>query len=403
MSRRHATTGAGMARRAMGLPRPAQGLLVAALLGLCWAVVSLAGGPDGVWVHLFAIPIVLAAVPFGIPGSLAAAVAATVLAGPATLVGGGEAPAQWLARGAVLGLVALAAGGARLVMETHHAHTVSERLRSGLAEITVSGRTIPNGDPTPPIKRDDAAVVDEILRRQRFRPVFQPIYGLQDGELVAVEALTRFDDEPETAPNVWFTRAEAVGRGVELEVAAIDAALERSRMLPPDVTVSLNCSPATIADVRLTEVLDRHLARAVYVEVTEHAIVEDYRELATAIAMLRRRGVQVAVDDAGAGFSSFRHLVRLEPEIIKLDRSVTESLRTDPVRRALASSFIDFARRTGSRLVAEGIEQPGDLSTWQSLGAHAAQGFLLGRPGPLAASELDGRARRHPLICSEAS
>jgi EAL domain-containing protein (putative c-di-GMP-specific phosphodiesterase class I) len=389
-----------IARRAMALPRPALALLIGSLLGLCWAVVTLAGGTASVLFPLFAVPIVLAAVRFASTGTLVTAIAAAVLAGPAMIVGPPHTTADWLTRGVLFVVIAGASSAGRHALEAHHAHDVCRRLRDGLTEITVTGARIEFDSSAS--DGGDAPIIDAILRDHRFRPVFQPIYGLADGDLVAVEALTRFDDDPDTPPNVWFTRADRVGRGVELEIAAIDAALERSRLLPPDVTVSLNCSPATVADARLTGVLDEHRERAVYVEVTEHALVEDYRELTSAIAMLRRRGVQVAVDDAGAGFSSFRHLVRLEPEIIKLDRSVTASLRTDPVRRALAGSFIDFARRTGSQLVAEGVEEPGDLLAWRELGAHAAQGYLLGRPGPLDVAP-PAESRRHPLLCREAS
>lgn len=89
------------------------------------------------------------------------------------------------------------------------------------------------------------------------------------------------------------------------------------------------------------------------------------------------------MDDAGAGFASLRHIVRLAPDYIKLDISLTQGLGFDPIRRALACALVDFASQTDAKLIAEGIEDPTDLDTWRTLGAHAAQGYLLAAPGPL--------------------
>jgi EAL domain-containing protein (putative c-di-GMP-specific phosphodiesterase class I) len=77
--------------------------------------------------------------------------------------------------------------------------------------------------------------------------------------------------------------------------------------------------------------------------------------------------------------------VRLAPDVIKLDASLTQGIEHDAMRRALAASLVLFARRTGSQLVAEGIESPADLAAWRELGADGAQGYLLARPGPLQA------------------
>ena len=91
-------------------------------------------------------------------------------------------------------------------------------------------------------------------------------------------------------------------------------------------------------------------------------------------------GVRLAVDDAGAGFASFRHILRLCPEYIKLDRTLIENIAEDPARRALAAAVVLFALEMGSAVVAEGVETLAELRTAQTLGIDAAQGFLLGRP-----------------------
>lgn len=256
----------------------------------------------------------------------------------------------------------------------------------------------PRRRPSAPPRRSTAGPqsyrqLREVLDTQRLRTVFQPVFGLQDGRLLSVEALTRFDravpgdTAAAVCPSEWFRRAGELGLGVELELAAIDVALSSSTALAPDVPLSLNASPATLADPRLEGLLDRHEDRSIILEVTEHAIVRDYPELGRAVTRLRERGCRLAVDDAGAGFASLRHVIRLAPEFIKLDASLTQDIEHDPMRRALAASLVLFSRRTGSQLIAEGIERADDLAAWQQLGADGAQGYLLARPGPLRSWE----------------
>jgi EAL domain-containing protein (putative c-di-GMP-specific phosphodiesterase class I) len=230
--------------------------------------------------------------------------------------------------------------------------------------------------------------IRQLVDDRAFRAAFQPVFSLRDGRLLMVEALTRFDRvapaELATRSTLqWFRAAGQVGLGVELELAAVDVALQACADLPAHVPLSVNTSPDTLLDPRLEALLSANVDREVVVEVTEHAVVADYPGLATAIAGLRARGCRLAVDDAGAGFASLRHVVRLAPEIIKLDASLTQDIEHDPMRRALAASLVMFAHRTGSQLIVEGIERSEDLHVWHRLGADGAQGFLLGRPGPL--------------------
>jgi EAL domain-containing protein (putative c-di-GMP-specific phosphodiesterase class I) len=93
--------------------------------------------------------------------------------------------------------------------------------------------------------------------------------------------------------------------------------------------------------------------------------------------------VRLAVDDAGAGFSSFRHIVRTQPDLIKLDVSLIRHIHVDPVRRALASSLAIFAQQIGAQLIAEGIETKEELAAVGKLGINLGQGFYLARPAAI--------------------
>jgi EAL domain-containing protein (putative c-di-GMP-specific phosphodiesterase class I) len=119
-------------------------------------------------------------------------------------------------------------------------------------------------------------------------------------------------------------------------------------------------------------------------EVTEHAQVPDYDALRQALAPLRAAGAKLAIDDAGAGYSSLQHILQLRPDIIKLDMGLTRSVDRDPAKRALAAALCHFARETGCQIVAEGIETEAEFTTLESLGVAKGQGYLLGRPGDLA-------------------
>jgi len=94
--------------------------------------------------------------------------------------------------------------------------------------------------------------------------------------------------------------------------------------------------------------------------------------------------VSLAIDDAGAGWSSLMHILRLAPDYIKLDRQLTHGIDIDPVRRSLASALASFADETGATIIAEGIETPSELTTLRRLGIRYGQGYQLARPAPLA-------------------
>jgi EAL domain-containing protein (putative c-di-GMP-specific phosphodiesterase class I) len=214
--------------------------------------------------------------------------------------------------------------------------------------------------------------------------VYQPIFNLADMRVAGWECLSRFNLEPGRSPDLWFREASEIGMGLELECHAIRAALEGLSVLHESMYLALNCSPELILSHRLDALLAGYPGERIVLEITEHAVVEDYRSLQLAMAGLRQRGIRVAIDDAGAGYASMRHILQLRPDLIKLDISLTQGIDLDPQRRAMASALIAFARETGSSIVAEGVETAYELEVLKRLGADKVQGFLLGRPLPLS-------------------
>ena len=137
------------------------------------------------------------------------------------------------------------------------------------------------------------------------------------------------------------------------------------------------------ADVlRNDEALRQLLAntdRPLIVELTEHERIDDYAGVRAALESVGP-GVKLAIDDAGSGFASLRHIFALHPDYVKFDIEWVRGIDTDPVRRALVSGLVYFGNETGCELIAEGIETDAELAALRELGIQLGQGYLLGRP-----------------------
>lgn len=225
--------------------------------------------------------------------------------------------------------------------------------------------------------------VQDVLRERRFCMVFQPIIDLPSRRVVSYEALARFQAEPVQPPDRWLADAAAVGLQEQLERALMASALASLPQLPDGITLSLNVSPATILDAGFATVFEGMPLHRIVLEVTEHASIADYDAIAQRLGPLRAAGLGLAVDDAGAGFASFRHILQLRPDLIKLDATLIRGIDNARGSRALAAALIRFAEETGCHIVAEGVETEAELAALRELKVDKAQGFLLGRPGPL--------------------
>lgn len=226
------------------------------------------------------------------------------------------------------------------------------------------------------------ARVQQLLDHEAITMVFQPIVDLVTSRVVGVEALARFSAQPQRRPDEWFAEAAVAGLGTELELLAVGLAVAHLDQLPDDTYLSVNVSPRTALDERLAEKLRTSAARIV-LELTEHAPVDQYDDLLAALGELRGAGMRVAVDDAGSGYASLQHILRLSPDIIKLDIDLIRSINVDPARQSLAAALVIFGDKIGATITAEGIETVDELQTLRRLHVPCGQGYHLGRPGPL--------------------
>ena len=224
--------------------------------------------------------------------------------------------------------------------------------------------------------------IEQVLVGTALQMEFQPITNLHTGEILGVESLARFRCAPTRPPNEWFKEAQDVGLGTQLELAAVQAALGSLGAFPTNDFISINVSPSTATDPALLDVLEGLPGHRIVLELTEHSPIDDYSTLLPALDALRDRGIRIAVDDTGAGYSGLRHVLMLRPDVLKLDTDLTHGIHRDPARRALATALVTFAHEIHATIVAEGIETSDELETLTRLGVPLGQGYYLGRPAP---------------------
>ncbi len=229
----------------------------------------------------------------------------------------------------------------------------------------------------------DRTGVEAIIETRSFWPVFQPIVELRSGLIVGHEALTRFEDG--RRPDLVFGFAASAGVGIELEVATLREALLASAALPSDTYLNLNVSPDLVRSRELKGLL-ADATKPIALELTEHAVIDDYDQLREDLKFLGTN-VRLAVDDAGAGYASLRHILELKPDFVKLDIALVHRINRDAARQALIAGIGYFATRRRIRLVAEGIETAAELRTITELGIWYGQGYLLGKPRDARGSE----------------
>ncbi|TFV48908.1 EAL domain-containing protein [Blastococcus sp. TF02A_35] len=210
--------------------------------------------------------------------------------------------------------------------------------------------------------------------------VLQPIVSLCSGARIGAEALSRFPLAWERSPDVVFDEAHRIGEGDRLELLALARAVALLDRVPG--YVSVNVSPQTVVTRACGELLARLPLDRVLLELSEHDPVHDYAVLTRALAPLRERGMRLAIDDVGAGFSSLRHIVMAAPDVIKLDRSIISGVDQDPVLTKLAQSMVEFAHSFGASVIAEGVETAEEFALLRSLGVDGGQGWLFGGAAP---------------------
>ena len=234
--------------------------------------------------------------------------------------------------------------------------------------------------------------VERLCQPGQLRSVVQPVVRTSDSVIIGYEALARMPLEPVHPPNWWLDHAEALGLRAQLELACLNAAASLGDP-PSDRMLFVNISPSTLTEPMALRLFGSLPSRLV-IEITEQEAVEDYDELRNHLAPWLAQGVRFAVDDTGAGYSSLRHVIELEPDFLKLDRELVRDVDRDRNRLALIRAVVAFASEVGTSVIAEGVETQAELDTLREAEVHLVQGYLLARPGepwPSVSAEATGQ------------
>jgi EAL domain-containing protein (putative c-di-GMP-specific phosphodiesterase class I) len=208
-----------------------------------------------------------------------------------------------------------------------------------------------------------------------FEVVFQPIVDLVGRTVVAYEALSRFAGG--SSPLAHFVDPGRQGGDVDLEVIAVEKAIDAARTLPAEIPITVNVSPLSLEAPRLKQVFDE-ADRPVGIEITEHHRVTNYPRLRAFIENLSPW--KVLVDGGGAGYSTLDHIRLLEPSVIKLSASLTARLDTVGSDKSLIKSFVSLANDSGASVLGSALETESRAARALEVGITLGQGFLFGAP-----------------------
>lgn len=220
----------------------------------------------------------------------------------------------------------------------------------------------------------------ELIDADAVEPNFQPIYDAKRESIVGFEALSRFKTQFRKPVENWFLDAEKSGVGYQLQEHALKKALEAAKRLPEDCYVSVNISPEHLSQNGIKKLLQSFPGERLIIEITEHSAVQDYILLNSLLKELQSHGVRVAIDDVGSGYANLKHIIELEPDIIKLDSSLINGVSSDKKRLAIASAFNSLAKVDGSVLIAEGVETQCDYMALNDLNIPYIQGYIISQP-----------------------
>ena len=213
-----------------------------------------------------------------------------------------------------------------------------------------------------------------------LRLVAQPLVDTSTGDVAGFELLTRFPASWRVLPQEVFEAAEAHGISPGLTCAVLEQAVALRDGLPPRTFLTVNCSPSDLVDPAVRELVSRHDLSRMFVELTESAWPADERSVLEAADEVRLRGGRIAADDVGAGYAGLLQLIRLRPDMVKVDREIVRRIDVDPAASSLVSMLGELAGRLDAWIVVEGVETEAQLAAAVRLGVPLVQGYYFSLP-----------------------
>jgi EAL domain-containing protein (putative c-di-GMP-specific phosphodiesterase class I) len=233
----------------------------------------------------------------------------------------------------------------------------------------------------------DKAGVDATLDRAlaSLWMAYQPIVRATDSSVFAQEALLRSEEPSLPHPGAVLEAAERSDRLFDvgqLVRGAVGQALEAA---PEHWRFFVNLHPRDLYDpsLYLTDAPLSRFAERVVLEITERVSLETMPNVRDKIALLRKIGFRIALDDLGAGYAGLTSFVRLEPEFVKLDMSLVRSVHEDTAKQKIIGSMVNLCHEMGKLIIAEGVEEAAERDALVALGCDFLQGYFFAKPGKL--------------------
>lgn len=223
-----------------------------------------------------------------------------------------------------------------------------------------------------------------VLAGRKLHAVYQPVVSIKENDVIGYEALIRGPVGELHRPDVLFAVAEEADMTLELESLCLETIFAKVPRGIMGKKLFVNASPRLLGhSVFLDQRNLDSMRRAhpnVIVEISEKEVVHDYPAFRETLDRLRHAGLQIAIDDAGSGYSGLESILQLRPEYIKVATSIVRNLHADTIKRQVITALATLGEQIQAPLIAEGIEQPEELDSLLALGVRMGQGFLLGRP-----------------------
>ncbi|MEZ8140754.1 EAL domain-containing protein [Enterovibrio sp. FF113] len=248
--------------------------------------------------------------------------------------------------------------------------------------------------------------VSRMLSHGEFVMFYQPQVHLHNPNHIAFESLVRYRDvKGNLQPPTFVADFQQLGAMWQLDTMVIDLVLSDMNTFPlgSGCKIGVNVSADTISDPRTVDFIAKRLARygvpasALEIEITEEAILEDHSQIKNNIDALQHLGVKVAIDDFGAGYASFPHLLKFNFDKVKLDRSLLLNVQEERGQN-LYQLLAKISEVTGCAIVAEGVETYAEKMFVKGCGIDICQGYFFAKPMPLEEAVVWTRSVSHPPV-----
>ena len=204
--------------------------------------------------------------------------------------------------------------------------------------------------------------VTELLTEGRLKYAPAALINLNTGKQLGVELMPTLTQATENIASPVLLMHEVVRLGLAnlIGVNLVERVISTLSATPDEHFVAINITPQLLAEFDFLEWLNQDMCKRVVFEISEHDRVSSYHDLKRILQPIRKSGIRLSIDNAGAGFASMQHILQLQPEFVKLDAGLTCGIASDPAQQAMLQALLLFSRTQGCTLIADGISNKWD-------------------------------------------